>query len=83
MVKNPSESGQSKLDIVAQKKRSRRGFIKGISASAGIGASLVGTDAQAFLTEDQKERLSLTWEEYFRTNYRYMSKREKRKTKGT
>lgn len=73
------DKGPAKLEISGRKKKDRRGFIKGISASAGIGASIVGTGASAFISKEEKERLNLTWEDYFRSNYRYMSKSEKKK----
>ncbi|MFK7825759.1 MAG: 4Fe-4S dicluster domain-containing protein [Oligoflexales bacterium] len=70
----------SRLANSGNKKKNRRNFIKGISASAGVGASIVGTGAHAFISKEDKERLGLSWEEYFRSNYRYMTKKEKKNT---
>ncbi|MCY4524077.1 MAG: 4Fe-4S dicluster domain-containing protein [Halobacteriovoraceae bacterium] len=69
-----------KLDLLARKNFDRRSFLKGALASAGIGASIVGIGATKFMTREEREKLGLSWENYFRTNYRYMTKREKRKT---
>ena len=49
-------------------------------SAAGVGASIVGVGATTLISKEKKEELGLSWEDYFRSNYRYMSKREKRKT---
>ena len=67
-------------NILAKKNWSRRGFLKGASIFAGVGASLMGVNVVGSLSREEKERLGLSWEEYFKTNYRYMTKRERRRT---
>ncbi len=70
----------SKIDVAGLKKQNRRSFLKGMSISAGVGASIMGAGATTLMSEEQKEKLGLSWEDYFRDNYRYMSKRERKKT---
>ncbi len=80
-IKSSSEdTNLSKLDVIGLKKHSRRSFLKGASISAGIGASIMGAGATTILSEEQKEKIKLSWEDYFKKNYRYMTNREKRKT---
>ena len=69
-----------KLDLIGRKKANRRDFLKGALASAGVGASIVGVGATKLMNKEEREKLGLSWESYFRTNYRYMTKGEKRKT---
>lgn len=63
-----------------EKKVNRRNFIKGVSAAAGIGASIVGVGAAGLLSDEQKEKISLNWSEYFKKNYRYMDEEERKAT---
>ena len=72
--------GKIKWDFFGKKSLSRRGFLQGASLLAGVGASIVGTGAVRNLSREDRERLGLSWEEYFKGNYRYMTAREKRKT---
>jgi len=69
----------SKFDFLGRKKQSRRGFLKGATTTAGIGASIMGVGASTLIGEEEKEKLSLSWENYFKSNYKYMSKRDRKK----
>lgn len=69
-----------KFDFWGRKNQDRRSLLKGLSAFAGVGASIMGVGATALISKEEKEKLGLSWEDYFKTNYRYMTKREKRKT---
>ncbi len=74
------KSQQTKIDIFSKKKYTRRDVIKGVSATAGIGASIMGVGATALLNDKEKENIKLSWEDYFKSNYQYMTERERRKT---
>ena len=80
VVAKPCSEQRSKIEIMDQKKRNRRDFLKGVSITAGVGASIVGCGATGLIGKKEKELIGLSWEEYFRKNYRYMTKKEKRKT---
>ena len=72
--------GKIKGVFGGKKSLDRRGFLKGASIFAGVGASLLGVGITRPISKEEKERWGLSWEEYFKGNYRYMSRREKRKT---
>jgi molybdopterin-containing oxidoreductase family iron-sulfur binding subunit len=60
------------------KKLPRRSFLKGMSASAGAGASLMALGATNLIDEDSKKKAALKWEEFFKGNYRVMTDAEKK-----
>ena len=76
----PLKKDLMKIDLLGKTKHSRRNFLKGASLSAGVGASIVGVGAEGLLSKEQKEKISLSWEDYFRSNYQYMTKSERKKT---
>ncbi len=72
------KEGQRKKDEPPRRKGTRRSFLKGLSLAAAAGsAGLVtggcGDSATA-------EEMGLKWEEYFKTNYRLMTRQEKDET---
>jgi molybdopterin-containing oxidoreductase family iron-sulfur binding subunit len=62
------------------KKQTRRNFIKGMTATAGTGASLMAMGASNLMDEDSIKKAGLKWEEFFKGNYRVMTKAEKKAT---
>ncbi len=75
-----NKASLAKTDIIGMKKQNRRNFIKGMSAAAGVGASIMGVGATTLVSEEKKEAMGLSWGNYFKSNYKFMSKRERRKT---
>jgi molybdopterin-containing oxidoreductase family iron-sulfur binding subunit len=55
----------------------RRNFLKGAAGSVGVGASLMAMGAPSLLDKKTREKAGLKWEEYFKGNYRVMSKEER------
>jgi len=71
-----SKGAQQILD----KKVGRRGFLKGSVSAAGLGASLLSIGSESLVNDEWGSKFALEWEEYFKGNYKLMTKREKKKT---
>lgn len=74
LKKNPSEN----IGGTFGKKTSRRTAL-GIAGS-GVGAALAFTACRGAFDEETKEKMGLSWEEFFKKNYRLMSSQEKSET---
>ena len=76
-----SKKPMMKLDLLGLKNMDRKDFLKGaFITAAGVGASILGVGATKLISKEDREKLGLSWENYFRANYRYMTKAEKRRT---
>ncbi len=72
------KEGQRKKDDPLERKGTRRSFLKGLSLAAAAGsAGLVTGGCGGSATT---EEMGLKWEEYFKKNYRLMTREEKDET---
>jgi Fe-S-cluster-containing dehydrogenase component len=78
MNERKKQEGQGKKTGVLERKTSRRSFLKGMSLAAAAGSAglVVGGCGGAASSEE----MGLQWEEYFKKNYRLMSREEKDET---
>ena len=68
------------FDQVFDKKINRRNAFSQLTKSLMIGTGLVQSACSVSMDDDKKEKKQLNWEEYFKKNYRVMSKKEKEST---
>lgn len=67
-------------DQVMNKKMSRRGIFKGLTASLMVGAGAMTSPCGITETEKNREQSQIDWDEYFKGNYKLMTDEEKQQT---
>ncbi len=78
-----SESCSCKEDGYDQKlnkKTSRRGMFKSLTAGLMAGTGLANASCSVLASEETKEKKQLEWEEFFKGNYQLMTDQEKQDT---
>lgn len=73
-----AESGCGSSGGSLDKKMNRRESLK--TLVSGAGAALTMTGCGPLMKEEQREKVGLKWDEYFKTNYRLMSESERKGT---
>lgn len=65
---------------IASAPTSRRGMLKKLTAGLLTGAGMTATGCSVLSSDEEKELNSLQWDEFFKTNYRLMTDKEKSST---
>ncbi len=65
---------------VMEKSSGRRKAIKNMTAGLLSGLGLINSACSVTVGDDEKEKSELNWEEYFKGNYRMMTKKEQHET---
>ena len=75
-----SEPSKDGFEQVFDKTTSRRGMFKSLTAGLLAGAGLANSSCSVTASGETKEKKQLEWEEYFKGNYRLMTRNEKGET---
>lgn len=71
---------QDGFDQKLNKKTSRRGMFKSLTAGLMAGTGLANSSCSVMASDEKKEKKQLEWEEFFKGNYQLMTDQEKEDT---